>query len=183
VSFAAGNLLPSISTMRLLKLTVLLVLALPSPHAFAQVYYDNGDSAGKEYAIPDDDARRGASGNKNAHAAGDKPALFGEGVSGSNSSGSPSSDPSGKTHDKNGKGSGDNDGGDDSNSQVPGAAGGGPTDPGAGENASATQHDGDGGTSGALWSLLFVGAVLLIGTGIAFAVRRSRRMPDPEPSR
>lgn len=182
MSNAATDLLPSINQpMRLLTLTIALALALPASPALAQVFYDPDDSAGKEYAIPDDDAKRDTSGGKDGGSKSggdDGPQLFGEGVSGSDGGGASPGDDSSSDGDKS---SDDDSSSDDSDEGgiVSDAGSNGPT---ASSEAASSDTD-DGGTSGALWSLLFVAAVLLIGAGIAFLVRRSRSTPDPQLSR
>ena len=183
MSNAATDLLPSINQpMRLLTLTIVLALALPASPALAQVFYDPDDSAGKEYAIPEDDAKRDTSGGKDGGSKSggdDGPQLFGEGVSGSDGGGASPDDDSSPDGGKSSDDDSSSDDSDEGGGIVSDAGSNGPT---ASSEAASSDTD-DGGTSGALWSLLFVAAVLLIGAGIAFLVRRSRSTPDPQLSR
>ena len=66
----------------LLAGAVVLVLLAAAPHAFAKVHFDPESPAGKEYALPLDQARdEAARAGKSDGPAGKKAQLFGEGIS------------------------------------------------------------------------------------------------------
>jgi hypothetical protein len=70
------------SLAMLLTSAVALVLLAAAPHALAKVHFDPESPAGKEYALPLDQARDEAAGTgKSDGPAGKKAQLFGEGIS------------------------------------------------------------------------------------------------------
>jgi hypothetical protein len=76
----------------LLAGAVALVLLATAPHALAKVHFDPESPAGKEYALPLDQARDEAAGaGKSDGPAGKKAQLFGEGISKQGSKAAPSS--------------------------------------------------------------------------------------------
>jgi hypothetical protein len=98
----------------LLAGAVALVLLAAAPHAPAKVHFDPESPAGKEYALPLDQARDEAAGaGKSDGPAGKKAQLFGEGISKQGSNAAPgSSAGNGGTQGGNGGGGG---GGGDKN--------------------------------------------------------------------
>jgi len=76
----------------LLAGAVALVLLATAPHALAKVHFDPESPAGKEYALPLDQARDEAAGaGKSDGPAGKKAQLFGEGISKQGSNAAPGS--------------------------------------------------------------------------------------------
>ncbi len=175
MSTAVVNLLPSMKPMRILPLTTILLLALSSSQAVAQddgVFYDTDDSAGKEYAIPTEDARRGATAGKAEPREKDGSApLFGAGVSKAEETRSSRKGTAGRADRRS----------DSTQAASPGerVAGASRTPEPRGPRSGTA----DGGTSGATWSFAFALAVLLAGASVALIVRRTRGLPDPEPTR
>jgi hypothetical protein len=140
-------------------------LLLPPSGAQAQVVVDPNSPAGKEYAIPLEQKRDEASGKKDAKSGDGQAALFGEGISqaGDDDTGSKGGK-SGKAKKKQ-KGSKKDDSQSDEQSENANLAGGSGSGGGGGGPDEA-------GTSGALLTSGIALAVLLLGGGIAFLMRR-----------
>jgi hypothetical protein len=166
-----GPLLPSIRVRRLIVLIVAfgaVLTALPATPAIAQedgVFYDDDDAAGKEYAIPTDEGRRG-------------------GHKGGGDNGGGSSDPSGGDGAAGEAGADGADGGDEPRSgEGTPLFGSGISKKGAVEGASrssrslppqAAIESAGSGTSPFLWMAGLAVLVLALGAGGAYAVKRRR---------
>jgi len=138
------------------------VLLFPSaPSAQEEgVYIDPDSPAGREYAVPAEEARRDAGGADNGR--GDNAPLFGEGVSGDDD-GSGSSQDAGKPTNSQGTG----DGGAGTSGSGPAASSTSKQDL---ERLAATTDDSGGNTTP-----LFIGiAVLLLGVTGGIVARRRR---------
>jgi len=151
----------------LLAGAVALVLLATAPHALAKVHFDPESPAGKEYALPLDQARDEAAGaGKSDGPAGKKAQLFGEGISKQGSNAAPgSSAGNGGTQDSNVGGAGD--GGDKHGPQ--------------GQeqrqlSASVVAVSSNDHNSYALSGAIFwVVAILASGALVGFAIRATRR--------
>lgn len=144
----------------------LALLLLPQARALAgEVHFDSDSPAGKEYALPLDQARDEAAGvGKSDGPAGEKAPLFGEGVSsgggGASGGGSPGADRTG-----------DEPAGQ--NGREPQGSGSTPSTATAAAIASASSDNGYDLSSGILWIL----AVVALG-GIAGLVLRGFQRPS-----
>lgn len=142
------------------------VFAMLAPVATAaEVHFDPDSPAGKEYALPLDQARDEAAGGKAADRPTGVPApLFGAGVEPRD--GAPGAGGSGESG---GQDSGEAD-------QGSGAGGGERGSPGGGGGAALSLTDAESGDGYPLSSgLLLVAAVLLVGAGIGLTLRLAGR--------
>jgi hypothetical protein len=146
--------------LSLVLLSAALMLLPSGPQA--QVVVDPDSPAGKEYAIPLEEKRDQASGNQDAQPGDGQASTFGEGIS------DPSKDEDKGSADKGSKEKKDAKKDSDSDSTAydsTGAVGGSGSGGGGGGPDEA-------GTSGALLTSGIALAVLLLGGGIAFLMRR-----------
>lgn len=157
-----------------------MAVALVAPAAVqGQVFYDDDDSGGKEYAIPTDDARKqgGASGSGGGNDSGGGATSPGPSSSGGSGDdgGSRVGDPVeafGEGISRSEKNSGADAGGSSSGSGSSNPA----TPPGIGDRTSSTTlpADTDDGGSSILWTVGFPLATLLFAAGIVLLIRRRR---------
>jgi hypothetical protein len=148
--------------LSLVLLSAALMLLPSGPQA--QVVVDPDSPAGKEYAIPLEEKRDQANGNQDSQPGDGQASTFGEGISDpSKADGKGSAD---GTDSKQKKKDAKKDSGSDSDSyDSTGAVGGSGSGGGGGGPDEA-------GTSGALLTSGIALAVLLLGGGIAFLMRR-----------
>ena len=159
--------------MHLRALVLITALAAVWPAAAsAQVFYDEDDSGGKEYAIPHDDARKqggaqgagpssGGSGGDSSGRVGEPVEPFGEGLSPSKKSDAP-----GAKSDAGGSGAGD------------GPSGPRSVNPETSSSTGPAADDGAGGGSTLLWTVGFPLATLVLAGAVVLFVRRRRDGAD-----
>lgn len=153
----------------LLAAAVVLALLVPQQRAIAKgVFFDPDSPAGKEYALPLDQAREEAAGGKSDGPAGKRAPLFGEGVSGRGSGPGAGGGTGGESGgDQAGSTAGDGDGGE----------GQGPQRFAAGVATAAAISSADDGYALSN-AILWVAAILALG-GIAALVLRAAQRSRP----
>ncbi|HWA54127.1 MAG TPA: hypothetical protein VG816_08145, partial [Solirubrobacterales bacterium] len=152
--------------MLLTGAVALVLLAAASP-ALARVHFDPESPAGKEYALPLDQARDEAAGaGKSDGPAGKKAQLFGEGISKQTASSGSGANGGGGGKGSDRTGAGTN--GDDS--ELPSQA---PRQLGAAVVAVSSNTDSYALSSAILW----IAAILALGGLVALALRVARRSP------
>jgi hypothetical protein len=150
----------------LLTTAVALALLGATPPAFAGVHFDPESPAGKEYALPLDQARDEAAGaGKSDGPAGKKAQLFGEGISKQGSNAAPSSSAGNGGTQRSGAGPGDDAGGSNGpQRQEPRQL-----------SASVVAVSSDDHSYALSSAILWVAAILVLGGLVGFALRAAQR--------
>ena len=142
-----------------LSLVVLSAALLLPPGAQAQVVVDPDSPAGKEYAIPLEEKRAKAGGNESGETGDGQAAPFGKGISNPSESGTKGSS----------SGKGAKNKRDREDDEASGALAGSDSGGGGGDSGGGTDQ---AGANGALLTSGIALAVLLLGGGVAFLMRR-----------